>query len=136
MRRLLVILIFSLVCCTNLSAQLGVSQLAKTNIGQTTIARTDPGRDDLPVCAYPRKCAPTDCAVFTFIGSGSWEEPSNWEFGLTPPVVLEGCYEIRIRPAGDTKAVMIVPETVLNGGKIIVEAGKQMIIPGQLIIRQ
>jgi hypothetical protein len=118
----------------------GHAQIGAAKVGVSTIASGSPGllvigKASTPKCEFPRQCSPVDCTIYTFIGSGSWQNEGNWEFGLKPPAIIRGCYEIRINPSGNARAVMIVPETIVSGGKLIIEAGKQLIIPGNMVIK-
>lgn len=114
-------------------SQLGQTYLAKDSIAKIQLANHFIGNTNTARCFQPRQCE-TGCAIYTFIGSGSWENPGNWKLGLIPPETIDGCYEIRVNPIDNENAVMIVPRAVIQGGKVIVEAGKKLFIPGNLII--
>ena len=115
--------------------QVGRTEIARTKIAQSALAYDSIARDNLMPCQFPGVCNPSDCAIYTFTGAGSWENPGNWQYGLMPPELIQGCYEIRIAPVGNTNSVMIFPRAVISGGKIFVEPGKTLIIPGDLIIK-
>ena len=71
--------------------------------------------------------------VYTFIGNGNWEDPSNWNNHETPPPVLPVCSEIVITPAMNGECVLNSSLIILNGAKLTVEQGKKFKVQGDLI---
>ncbi len=69
--------------------------------------------------------------VYTFIGTGNWSIPSNWENNLMPPSPLPAGYEILIDPFSGS-CILNVPQILSPGSKITVAAGKSFIIPGNI----
>jgi len=122
-----------------LKAQLGNAQIGLTDsIGITMLANIDPGRGTISRCLLPQQCE-TGCAVYVFFGKGSWEKAANWQHGIIPPKnlsALNNCYEIWIQPTDNKPAVMLYPQTIGQGGKLIVDSGRTLIIPGDLYIKK
>lgn len=128
---LLFVLMYAEAAMAQNQSQLGSSVIGFGGIDSLSLGL---GRAATPLCARPGACLPGDCAVYRFIGSGDWQDASNWALGIKPPTVITGCYTIIVDPLGTTKSVMIKAQTIMAGGTLIVEAGKQFIIPGNLII--
>lgn len=77
-----------------------------------------------------------NCITYTFIGNGQWTDPSNWDAGLIPPVVLPGGSTIVINPVVNGECILNTHQQVLAGGYFTVLPGKRLFIPGNLSIQQ
>ncbi|MBK8546580.1 MAG: exo-alpha-sialidase [Saprospiraceae bacterium] len=64
-------------------------------------------------------------SVYTFIGNGSWDVASNWEFNQKPPTVLSGSKMVVINPAGNGECVLDVPFELTNGAVLKIRPGKK-----------
>ncbi len=116
----------------SLKAQIGVATIGNTNIGYDSLYVPAIGKAATPKCPIPGPCE-TGCAVYTFIGSGNWNIEGNWETGLMPPIVLSGCTQIVINPAGTEECLLNIPLQIIpQGCSITIMAGKKFRIPGQL----
>lgn len=73
-------------------------------------------------------------AQYMFIGSGNWDEPTNWVDNAIPPSPLPANSEIVINPTGTSECILNVAQTILPGGKITVMAGKKFRIVEDLRI--
>ena len=70
--------------------------------------------------------------TYTFTGNGNWDVPSNWLNNAVPPAVISGNDQIIIDPIVTGECVLNVTQTINNGAKITVNAGKKFRIPGEL----
>jgi len=70
--------------------------------------------------------------IYTFTGDGNWNIAANWSGNLIPPSSLPSGSEIIIAPASNGSCILNVPQTILPGGKITVQQGKNFIILGSL----
>ena len=130
-RILLTLLLLKLV--TSLQAQLGVTNIGGSSIGYDSLFVPAIGKAATPKCPIPGPCE-TGCAVYTFIGSGNWNIEGNWEAGLMPPIVLSGCTQIMINPAGNEECLLNIPLQIIPPGcSITIVAGKKFRIPGHLL---
>ena len=69
---------------------------------------------------------------YIFIGTGLWYLPANWYNNSVPPASFPAGAAIQVNPAGNTDAILNVPQTILTGGKLTIMPGKSLIIPGNL----
>jgi hypothetical protein len=74
--------------------------------------------------------------VYSFTGSGNWDNPSNWPGNIVPPSVLAAYVDIVINPTGSGECILNVPLTVPATSSIKVAPGKTFIIQGNLDIKQ
>lgn len=129
-------IIFFIFCWFGLlqaSAQIGQSDLAKTNVGKVNIQPKWIGLGQLAKCYKQSACGTyPGCPVYTFTGKGDWNLPANWEGELMPPVQLPYCYMIVIKPLGDFPCILPTPQYLLPGSSFLVEPGKHIIIPGNV----
>lgn len=70
--------------------------------------------------------------VYVFNGDGNWSNSANWQNGLVPPTYLDGSGDIVIDPIPNGACILNVPQYVRYGAKMQVNAGKKLIIPGNL----
>jgi hypothetical protein len=73
--------------------------------------------------------------TYAFTGNGNWNIAANWSEGIIPPAMLPVSDRIVIDPVVGGECVLNVSMTVSSAGSIIVAAGKQFRIPGNLIIQ-
>ncbi len=115
-----------------LHAQVGAASIATISLGQDSLYTAAIGAAQLPACSLPGPCN-SACAVYTFIGAGNWDVPGNWFGNMMPPVVLSGCTQIVIDPAGGNECLFNIPYQLLPPGtNITVAAGKNFRIPGNI----
>jgi hypothetical protein len=79
---------------------------------------------------------PTACNgnVYTFNGSGNWNDANNWMFGNIPPTTLTSPDEIVIDPVAGGECVLDIPtQTIATGAKVTVVGTKKFRIVGYLI---
>jgi len=48
-----------------------------------------------------------------------------------PPATLAGAYEIIINPLGNGECILTVNQTITDGAKLTILAGKKLIVPQQ-----
>lgn len=71
--------------------------------------------------------------VYTFTGTGNWNNINNWRNALMPPSDLPAGSEIIVSPTGNNDAILNIPQTVLAGAKIYVQPNKKFTVNGNLI---
>jgi hypothetical protein len=79
---------------------------------------------------------PTACNgnVYTFNGSGNWNDANNWMFGNIPPTTLTSPDEIVIDPVAGGECLMNIPsQTIASGAKLTLKGTKKFRIVGNLI---
>lgn len=114
-------------------AQIGVVKLGRCDIGKDSVFVPDIAKAKTPLCPMPGPCN-SNCAVYTFIGSGNWSIDGNWEAGVKPPAVLSGCVQIVINPIANHECVLNVPLQIIPpGASITVLSGKKLRVPGRLL---
>lgn len=74
--------------------------------------------------------------VYSFTGSGNWNNPSNWPGNIVPGSVLGDYVDLIINPTGSGECILNVPLTVPPTSSIKVAPGKTFTIQGNLIINQ
>ncbi|MEO5889213.1 MAG: alpha-amylase family glycosyl hydrolase, partial [Ferruginibacter sp.] len=67
--------------------------------------------------------------VYNFIGSGNWNEPSNWTYSRVPPTPLPAGSEILVNPQSGSECILNTPQAVGPGAKFTVVTGKNFRIP-------
>ena len=72
--------------------------------------------------------------IYTFTGSGNWDNAANWSGNLLPPATVAAFVQIVINPSGEGTCILNVPVTVPNNSSISVAPGKKFIIQGNLTI--
>ncbi len=122
-------------CNSFVQAQLGSYNIGKINIGYDSLYATKIGKAVTPVCPMPGTCG-SACAIYTFIGAGNWNIEGNWKSNIIPPVVLSGCTQIIINPAGNNECLLNIPLQIIPAGtSLSVMPGKKFRIPGKLSIK-
>ena len=117
----------------SLQAQLGVSIIGTSSPGIDSLSFIAIGKTDTPYCAFPGP-AGSPCAIYHFTGAGNWNIEGNWEANLIPPVVLTGCSQILIDPAGNNECLLNIPmQFITAGSSIKIISGKRFRIPGKLV---
>ena len=72
---------------------------------------------------------------YTFTGNGNWDIATNWNNNAIPPATLPAGREILIYPIPAGECVLNTTQTISNGAKITIIAGKKLKIPGNLVIQ-
>ncbi|MES2431568.1 MAG: cohesin domain-containing protein [Bacteroidota bacterium] len=72
--------------------------------------------------------------IYTFNGSGNWNNPANWSNGMIPPLTLPICSEINIDPITNSECILNVTQNIAAGAKLTVKSNKKFKIPGVLTI--
>ena len=117
----------------SLKAQLGSSIIGISSIGMDSLSFTAIGKADTLYCAFPGPCGST-CPIYHFTGAGNWDIEGNWEANLIPPIVLTGCSQILIDPAGNNECLLNISLQFIPGGTSIkIISGKRFRIPGKLV---
>jgi hypothetical protein len=73
--------------------------------------------------------------IYTFTGNGIWSASGNWLGGAKPPAVLPSGSEIIIAPTAGGSCILDTQQSVLAGGKVTVQQGKNFIIQGNLDLK-
>ena len=73
--------------------------------------------------------------VFVFTGNGNWSNAANWKNNLYPPVTLKAGYTIIIDNIPGGQCILDVVQIIAPGAAVLVNSGKQLLIPGELIIQ-
>lgn len=73
--------------------------------------------------------------LYTFIGTGNWDNPLNWKNNIIPPTTLPECSEIIITPINNTECILNRKQTISNGGKLTITNNKKFRIPQELSIQ-
>lgn len=73
--------------------------------------------------------------IYRFTGNGNWNVGANWSEGIVPPSTLPNGDMIMIDHIPGGECVLNVAQTVSSAGSLIVVAGKQFRIPGNLLIQ-
>lgn len=113
--------------------QIGFSSPGNIVIAKDSFSLRQIGTAATLKCVRPGPCN-SNCAVYTFIGSGNWSIEGNWEGMVVPPIVLTGCSQIVIDPLGNNECLLNIPLQIIPAGmSISVMPGKKFRIPGKLI---
>lgn len=78
-------------------------------------------------------CESNTVNTYTFIGSGNWSDASNWLNGLLPPALADQRVEILINPIVGGECILNIPQTINNGGKLKIMAGKKFRVIGNML---
>ena len=79
--------------------------------------------------------AASTAITYTFITSGNWDTPANWQGGVVPPNPLPEGSEVIINPTGgNQECILNVPVTVPSGAFIRVRPGKKFTVNSQLTV--
>ena len=76
------------------------------------------------------------CRTYTFIGNGNWDDAANWALGIIPPAVLPAGSTIIINPITNGECVLSRNQEIATGAYFNLIAGKKLLLPGNLNIRQ
>ena len=76
---------------------------------------------------------PAPVTNYTFNGNGNWTLASNWVGNNIPPKVLPAGDSIIIDPVVGGKCVLNITQIIADGATIIVNPGKNLVVPGSLI---
>lgn len=80
-------------------------------------------------------CYEINCPnVFTFIGSGQWDSPSNWFNGNIPPSPLPKGSKIIIDPLNDGDCIMNSLQILSYGSHLIIKPNKRIKLTHNTII--
>ena len=72
---------------------------------------------------------------YTFNGNGNWSIASNWLNNTKPPALLFSGDEIIVDHLAGGKCTLDVTQTIGPGAKLTVPSGKNLVMPGTLIIK-
>ncbi|MEO6734307.1 MAG: alpha-amylase family glycosyl hydrolase [Ferruginibacter sp.] len=73
--------------------------------------------------------------IFTFIGNGNWSDAVNWTYNVVPPAILPAGSEIFISTQPGGECILNTNQTIGQGAKFTVVAGKNIRIPLNLNIQ-
>ncbi len=72
---------------------------------------------------------------YTFTGNGNWSNAANWANNMVPPASLPAAAIIYINPVAGGQCYLDVPYSASSGVSIIIQPGKNFIIPASLQIQ-
>jgi uncharacterized repeat protein (TIGR01451 family) len=72
--------------------------------------------------------------TYTFTGNGNWDNPANWSNNKIPPATLPVFSTIIIDHIDGGQCLLNVSQYIATGASIIVNAGKNIVVPGALTI--
>ncbi len=73
--------------------------------------------------------------TYTFTGNGNWDDAANWSNNKIPPTTLPVFSIIIIDHIEGGQCLLNVSQNLATGSSIIVNAGKNIVVPGSLIIQ-
>lgn len=73
--------------------------------------------------------------TYTFVGNGNWDNAANWSNSIIPPTPLPATNNIVINPADGGQCILNVQQAVNAGAGVTVNAGKQLLIQGNLRVQ-
>ena len=73
--------------------------------------------------------------TYTFTGNGNWDEASNWSNNKIPPATLPVFSKIIIDHTDGGQCILNVSQNVASGASLTVNAGKNLVVPGTLMIQ-
>ncbi len=73
--------------------------------------------------------------TYTFTGNGNWNNAANWADNLIPPATLPVFSTIIIDNIAGGECLLNVPQNIATGASFIVNAGKNLIVQGALLIQ-
>lgn len=79
--------------------------------------------------------SPEASTVYTFIGNGNWDNPVNWSNNKIPPSTITAGSEIIIDPQYGGDCILNVPYILSSDSVLMVNAGKNFSIQGNLSIQ-
>jgi|GEM_PF-3810152 len=81
------------------------------------------------------QCPQPQRYVYTFTGSGNWDEPANWISNRMPPFQLPGQDRIVIDHINESNCVLNVTQVINPGAVIEINSGKNLTVLKKLDIR-
>ena len=73
--------------------------------------------------------------TYTFNGNGNWNNAANWVDNLIPPATLPVFSTIVVDNIAGGQCLLNVPQNIATGASFIVNAGKNLVVQGALIIQ-
>lgn len=73
--------------------------------------------------------------TYTFNGNGNWNDAANWVDNLIPPATLPVFSTIVIDNIAGGQCLLNVPQNIATGASFIVNAGKNLVVQGALLIQ-
>jgi hypothetical protein len=73
---------------------------------------------------------------YIFTGQGNWSAASNWRYQMLPPAILPAKANIIINPVATGACTLDVDYHLQPGTQLLINPGKQLIIPGAIAIQQ
>ncbi len=70
--------------------------------------------------------------TYKFTGNGNWTDTTNWQNKIMPPPIVPNGDSIIINPVTNGQSILNTSQTLSEGSHLQVNAGKKLIIPGQL----
>ena len=114
--------------------QIGLQADGKVVITGSTENTSNPNLSDFALTRL--KSGPlTTGRLYTFIGSGLWSNAANWSNSTMPPTTIPAGSSIIIDPSAGSECVIDITVHVQAGATVTVRAGKQVRLPGNLIIQ-
>jgi hypothetical protein len=131
MRSLL--LIIFIIKASSAAAQLGITTVGATTIATGNMYKKQIGKSTTPACLFPGGTCNASKPVYIFTGKGNWDEASNWQDFVIPPVILPAGFQIIINPSGSNECVLNIPlQRIAPGAMLTVIAGKKLKVLGVL----
>jgi hypothetical protein len=72
---------------------------------------------------------------YIFTGNGNWNVAGNWMYNVIPPATLPSGDNITIYNTAGGQCVLNVTQQVSAGAKVTIKTGKNLVIPGLLMIQ-
>lgn len=79
--------------------------------------------------------SPVPSTVYKFIGDGNWDISANWLNNKMPPSTITAGSEIIIDPLTGGSCILNIPYTLSSDSMLTVNAGKEFLIQGNLLIQ-
>lgn len=73
--------------------------------------------------------------TYTFTGTGNWTDAANWSNNIVPPSPLPSGSQVIINHAANGQCVLNTSQTISAGATLTVLTGKNLIVPGILVIQ-
>jgi uncharacterized repeat protein (TIGR01451 family) len=73
--------------------------------------------------------------TYTFTGDGNWSNPANWSNNKVPPSTLPVFSTVIINHVDGGQCFLDVTQNIATGATLIVNSGKNLVIPGSLEIQ-
>jgi uncharacterized delta-60 repeat protein len=103
---------------------------ADSSVMAACTAFNNSSNNDLMLTAYRTR----ELNVYRFTGDGNWTDTSNWHNNAMPPPILPTGGFIFIQPKAGGKCVLNTNQQLQQGSCLVVVAGKNLIVNGNLII--